>query len=201
MACNRLGVGRGPASFGQANRSPAAIQKVFDFSSLEGAALQSAAKKRLLSGLDIETRRQEGEVIIEMGNFVLLNEKNEKDFACGFYDRFTLSFEAEGVSGSGEKPTLAIEARCEVGENINFMVPVRIPFAKILGEDPGNAEYKFFDGPSPVTVRFSNTASAWPKRWVLRNIKMVHSRASSRVLLVQATDLVPGTLRPLGMNW
>jgi hypothetical protein len=189
---------RGPASAG-ADRSPAAIQKVFDFSYLEGSSFQMAAKRRLYNSMDVE--KQGGDIVIEMGNFVLLNDKKEKEFACGFYDRFMIRFEAEGISGDGEKPTLAIESQCQLGENINFLVPIRIPVAKITSEEPGNAEYKFFDSEHPVTIKFSNTAATWPRKWILKDIKMIHSKMSARVLTVAPSELAFEKPRPVSMNW
>jgi hypothetical protein len=193
------GILRGPASYGQSDRSPAAIQKVFDFSYLQGSAFQKAAKHRMFSSLDIV--KKSDEVVIELGNFVLSNEKSEKEFACGYFDRFELIFEADGISADGDKPELSIESRCRVSENINQLVPVRIPMLKIATEEPGNAEYKFFDNEHPVTVKFTRTTSSWPRRWILTGIKLTHSKMPFRILVMNSYEMLAIRPKPVTMNW
>jgi len=190
---------REPASSG--DRSPASIQRVFDFSNLEGGALQAAAKHRLFNSIDVESSPGSTETSIRMGNFVLLNDKNQKDFACGFYDKLILEFEADGISVDGEKPKLTIEANCQVGENINFMKPIQVPVAKIKSQAPGNSEFKFFQNKEPITFKVSNSAAQWPKHWVLSNVKLTNTKFSSRVLNVRAGDQEAGPHSSVSMNW
>lgn len=182
-------------------RNPASIQKVFDYSYLQGEALQKAVKDRLMRSVQIKTALLKDDVTIEMGNFVLLNDKKEKDFACGFYDRVTLIFDAEGVSVDGEAPHLSVETGCEVGGDINVLIPIRIPLAKLKSQKPSNTEFKFFESKASMTVKLSNSPADWPKRWILKEVKMTHSKFSSRVITMGPQDMFQQGVRPISMNW
>jgi hypothetical protein len=131
----------------------------------------------------------------------LLNENNQKDFACGYYDKVTLTFEAEGVAVSGEKPTLTVQTGCGVGANINAMSPIHIPLNKLMAEKPGNSEYKFFDEQTPISITSSNPPPDWPKTWVLSEVKLSNTQNSSRVLHLTRDDLRQENSKPILMKW
>jgi hypothetical protein len=194
---------RNPASntFNSESRSPASIQKVFDFSYLQGSALLSAAKDRLSSSIFIVTSDDKSHVTITLGNYVLKSDSSQRDFACGFYDRLTFLFEAEGMSVDGEKPTLSIESGCEVGSNINFLNPITVPIAKLKSEAPTNTEFKFFDSRTPTKIQLSANLQSWPTKWVLTEVKMTHSTFSTRVLDLKPSDWNSDGNHMITMNW
>ena len=64
-------------------RDPAAIRRTYDFSMLNGSALESAAKMRILSGAKVV--RGNSEVGIELGHFVVKGEDGQKTLACQRY--------------------------------------------------------------------------------------------------------------------
>ena len=183
------------------NRSPSSIQKVFDFSYLQGSALQAAAKERLSSSIYISTSEDKSKVTITMGNFVLKNDQDERDFACGFYDRITFLFEAEGIAIDGEKPKLIITSGCEVGSNINYLNPIDIPVEKLRQQALSNTEFKFFESHQSTTIQLIESPPAWPQKWVLKEVKMAHSRVSSRVLNLSPSDWNTDGNHSLTMNW
>jgi hypothetical protein len=182
-------------SFSPGTRNPASIQKVFDYSYLGGDSLLQAAKERLGNSVQISLSSDKTEAIIELGNFVLMDDKNQKDFACGFYDKVALSFEAQGVAVDGQKPQLVVEAKCEVAENINALVPIHVPLSKIKTEKPSDTEFKFYQSKTPLTVRLQNAPGTWPKHWVLNGIKLTHSQFTSRILSVDTFK------QNISMNW
>lgn len=178
------------------SRSPASIQKVFDYSYLEGDALKTAVNQRVVNSMNIN-KTESDDVEIQMGNFVLKDDHNEKDFACGYYDQVALTFEAEGVSVDGEKPTLVVESGCEIGGDVNTLTPIKLPVHQLKAQKPGNTDYKFFNAKSPVTVHSSNPAADWPDTWVLTDVKLTNSQVYSRVLHIRSGDILS---KPM-MNW
>jgi hypothetical protein len=184
-----------------ATRGPASIQKVFDFSYLEGSALQAAAKDRLSSSISITMSEDKAKALITVGNFALKGELDQRDFACGFYDRLTLTFEAEGVSVDGEKPTLIISSGCEVGSNINYLEPISIPVTKLTQQTPSNTEFKFFDSRLPLAIKLVESPPEWPKKWVLRDLTLTHSKLTSRILNLSTSDLSSSRNHTISMNW
>ena len=184
-------------------RSIASIEKVFDFSYLEQGALAAAAKKRVASSMSTDVSVHGDEALIFIGNYVLNNEKTgAKDFACGYYDQVELLFEAEGVAVNGEKPTLKINARCGVSGDVNQMLPIRIPLARIQAEKPGDVELQFHVGASPLKLLFSNAPKGqWPTQWHLKETVLKHSVEASRILRVDGKDVADWNEKPVVMNW
>jgi len=177
------------------SRNPASIQKVFDYSYLEGESLITAAKERLGNSVEIAFSDDKSETLITVGNFVLPTGNNEKDFACGVYDKVTLVFEAEGVAVGGSKPKLIIESKCEVASNINALVPIRIPVSKIRSAKPVETELKFYDSKEPLSIKLQNAPGAWPSHWFLTSIKLTHTQYTSRILNVENFN------QAISMNW
>ena len=179
-------------------RGPASIQKVFDFSSLQGSALEYAAKQRLAYSISVAKSDQES--VIEVGNFVLSNDSNQKDFACGYYDQVTLEFDAEGIAVSGEKPHLTVQTGCDVADNINNLEPIHVPVQKLKAQAPGESEYKFYDAKRPMTVQMVNSATEWPSQWVMTDLRFTNSQFPSRTLHLGSDEIRAGSGKVL-MNW
>lgn len=179
-------------------RTPASIGRVFDFSNLQGSALETAAKQRLLSSLVIA--KDNSDAVVEMGNYVLTNENSEKDFACGFYDQVEVDFDAEGVAVSGDIPHITVQTGCAVANNINSFVPIRIPIAKLKAAPPSDSVYEFYNANVPLKVQMSNSPPDWPGQWVLTDVKLTSSQNPSRILHLQSSDIkaANGSMK---MNW
>ncbi len=192
---------RGPTAIVSADRTPASIEKPFDFSYLQGDALKVASQKRLFESIAIELDRKKEVATISMGNFVVVNEVHQKDFACGFFSHLSLEFEADGVSVNGEKPKMILETICEIGDNINALAPIHLPISKMNQLKPTNSELKFFEGKFPLTVRFQGMPPQWPKFWVLREVKMTNPKFAPRTLSVRASDWMVKDLKSITMKW
>ena len=136
-------------------RDPAAIQRVFDFSRLEGNALNFALKQRLVSGAKV--LKGEGGIGIALGHFVVRSDDGQKEFACQRYSKVVLFFEGVGMAVSGESPKMEVEGNCEISADINSISPLWIPVARILGEKVADQEFDFRDE-HPVKVSFSNVS-------------------------------------------
>ncbi|MEI7972959.1 MAG: hypothetical protein WCH11_01175, partial [Bdellovibrio sp.] len=151
-------------------RDPAAIRRMYDFSNLQGSALQTALQTRLIDAAQVVARDdQKG---IELGHFVVLNEKGEKVFACQKYSQVVMNFEAVGIAVAGAKPEMEVEGPCEMSENINKISPIWIPLARVLGEPVSDGEFDFMEG-QKIRLRFKSVSDSWPKNWDLKNVRLV----------------------------
>lgn len=96
---------------------------------------------------------------------------------CKTYATIELEFWAEGVSVSGEAPTMKVSTPCEKGVNSDEMAAINLPIEKILKERPRNAQFSF-DG-FHATVVFSNSADEWPMQWVLKKVEFKNANGSA----------------------
>lgn len=149
-------------------RDPAAVRNNFDFSHLHGESLQDAVKQRLIAGFQVQ-KVDEG-TGISLGHFAFSNGEGKK-LGCQEYETVTMRFEAEGVVVSGESTVMEIEGRCEFSSDLAKINPLVVPFQKIMGEHPGDGEFKF-NTSRPVVVRFTNLSDAWPTKWILKSVKL-----------------------------
>jgi len=181
-------------------RNPASIGKAYDFSALQGPILEQAAKQRILDGLDIHKDLQSDS--IQLGNFVLLNDQNQKDFVCGLYNHVTLSFEAEGVAVSGDKPTLIVDAPCTVASDINNLVPIKIPFNQIKAQNPKSHDMSLQqEGGGLLHIQSGNNSDSWPNQWSLTEINLTQDSVPSRILHINQQDIQGYANKPVFMKW
>lgn len=151
------------------HRDPAAIKRTYDFSNLEGSALDFATKQRLLEGVKLINDKKD--IGVELGHFVIRGSGDEKLFACERYSKVILTFEGDGVAVGGELPKMEVEGACEISADINSISPVWIPVSQFLKETPADGEYDFKQG-HVSRVRFYNISDSWPKVWVLRAVHL-----------------------------
>jgi hypothetical protein len=180
-------------------RIPASIPRSSDLSGLQGDLLARAGKMKLLGGLTLEQSKDSASV--HLGNFVMLNQQQQKDFVCGVYNHITISFEAEGVAVGGEKPSLIVDAPCSVGNDISALTPIEIPISQIKSQNAGNREMVIQQSGGPLHVVSGNSAEAWPKQWSLVDIKMTNDSDASQSLHVTADEVRKNTNKPVLMNW
>jgi len=178
-------------------RRPASIPKVFDFSELQGTALEDAARKHLIS--DAKSIREKDRAGFYLGHFVTRNLDGKSALACDIYNRVSMTFLAEGMAMSGDRPSLTIDASCEVGDNVNQMEPIWIPIAEIMAQKPGNMELQL-NSPKPITLKFQNIESTWPTYWILSELK-IYNRTDGRSISVDNTTIYKLSSAPLSMTW
>lgn len=147
----------------RANRDPAAIRQVYDITHLRGPALDVAVKERLLSGL--ETFEDDRGFGVGLGHFAFATASGEKVLGCRAYQKISMTFEAEGMAVSGEKPKMVVEGGCEYSNDLAKINPLWIPVSRIFGEVPNDGEFSNYE--RPVQMKFSHVADHWPRKWVL----------------------------------
>ncbi len=180
-------------------RDPAAIRRKFDFSDLEGTALNFASKKRLLEELKIVKR--EDQVGLEFGHFVVRGENGTKVFACQEFKKVHLVFEADGFAINGERPKMEVDANCVIAEDINRMAPIWIPSGMIKASKPADGEMTINDV-TPLSLKYSNLGDQWPKNWILTSVNLYKTTPTEsgavRMGIAEIQD-IKGT--PLSLEW
>jgi hypothetical protein len=178
-------------------RGPANIPRSYDFSALKGSDYIQASSNRLLA--DFEIMREADRVGIRLGHFATRGPTGKKQFACDVYDRVELTFLADGVADSGERPKMTIESKCQVAADVNLMKPIWIPYKRILGEPVGNIRVQYLD--EDVEVSFDSVTGSWPNNWVLENLKIFSSSNPEYKIDVDARHVNATLLQPLSMDW
>jgi hypothetical protein len=179
-------------------RDPAAIRRTYDFSMLNGSALESAAKMRILSGAKIV--HNNSDVGVELGHFVVKGEDGQKTLACQRYSKLVLTFEGDGSAVNGELPRMEVEGNCEASNDINSISPLMIPVAKILGEPVGDGEFSFREN-KPVAVRFANVLDQWPTAWHLKSVRLYDAQKSTDQVVISAEELRDLSAKPVIINF
>lgn len=171
---------------GKNSRDPAAIKKTYDFSHLQGSALDFAAKQRLVEGAKVIHDKQD--IGVELGHFVIKGPEGRKQFACQHYSKVILHFQGEGVAVAGEQPQMEVEGNCEISPDINSIAAVWIPVSKILGEPVADGEFDFREG-KPAKLKFTNVSDQWPKLWQLRSVRLVDPSGAYAEVSIQTAEL------------
>lgn len=166
-------------------RDPAAIGKIYDFSHLNGEELNTAIKRRLISGLQVQ--KTQGDQEISLGHFAFIDQTGHKKFACEEFDKVAMVFQAEGVSVSGEPPQMEIEGDCRSSQDVGKIDPVWVPVSKILAEKSVDGELEFKDN-RLVTLRFNHLPEEWPKTWVLKSVRLF-KKDTLQALTIQKEEL------------
>lgn len=180
------------------SRNPAAIKKVFDFSHLEGRALEMASYKRLVA--DAKTLDDEENIGIELGHFVVKDPSNNRQFACDIYNRVELVFESADMSVSGEPSIMKVEADCQVNKDINRINTVWIPMKKILKEKEGDIELDYRERGN-IHLTFLNIGDRWPRAWMLSNVRMFNEDDFGKILQINKVQMREIVNRPLTLVW
>lgn len=180
------------------NRNPAAIKKVFDFSHLEGRALEMASYKRLIA----DARILEGNesLGLELGHFVIKDEEAKRQFACNVYNRIELQFKSADMSVNGEPSVMTIEAHCLVNDDINRIHPVWIPMKKILSEREGDIQLHWKEQ-GDIHISFTNIGDSWPRAWTVSNVKMFNDNDLSKFMQIDQTQMKQILEKPLTLVW
>ncbi|MBX3019949.1 MAG: hypothetical protein KF767_18825 [Bdellovibrionaceae bacterium] len=174
-------------------RTPAAIRKVYDFSELDGNALNQASKQRLMAGFEVT--RDQSDIGVRLGHFVVAGQDGEKVFACDRFDRVVLSFEGEGVATNGDKPQMEVEGQCEPDQDVNRISPLWIPVARITADTVHDGEQIYQNRGQDIRVKFANVSDQWPPQWVLTSIRL--KNAGHEDVTIESTELRQMMDRPV----
>ncbi len=96
--------------FSEGGRTPAAIQKNFDFSKLEGEDLSKAARRRLAEGARVVTAGNSKGV--SLGHFEVTGSNGLPTSACNVYDHIEMTFYSDDMAIGGEPCVMTLDAPC-----------------------------------------------------------------------------------------
>lgn len=185
-------VGFGP------DRYPAAVrnQDFFEMFKLE-RAITSALNKEIVSSLKIAKTQKDFQ--IEIRNF-LVKEGPIQQPLCGYFDQYTLTFEAEGIASNGERPTLVIKQPCMISDRTKLPIPIRIPVEDIFKLKPGDTDISFKVSEETL-FSFKNIYNAWPEYWVLSKVEFSNSQTTGRKTVIERKELFDLSQKPITMDW
>lgn len=149
------------------NRTPASIQKTYDFSGLSGADLIQASKIRVLAGLNIV--EGDGEYFLKLGHFLFKNQNEQIVKACEEFKTIELYWTAEGMASSGEPIEMQINSLCNSSEDISSTSSISLPYSKIFKESAQDGEFQFAEFPGQ-SWGFTNLSGEWPITWILKRV-------------------------------
>jgi hypothetical protein len=184
--------------FINADRSPAAIEDKGLFSFFNrGDSLEIALHKDIISGIQIA--KNEKSFQINVRNFLVKNAENETHL-CEYFDSYTLTFEAEGIATSGERPTMVIKSPCELSAKTKLPVPVVVPVEDIFKLKPNDTDVSFEVNPK-ATFSFRNVSDMWPGYWVLSKVQFTNSDFSNREITIDRKEIYNLSKTPVIMAW
>ncbi len=183
--------------FSGATRNPAAVQSenFFSFFNRE-ASLETALHKDIVGS--IQVAKLEKSFQINVRNFLVKNLNNMH--LCEYYDSYTLTFEAEGIASSGQRPTMIVTSPCRVSAKTKLPIPVIVPVEDIFKLRPTDTDISFEINPS-ATFSFRNVMDVWPSHWVLSKIKFEHSEFSDRQVFIDRKKIYTYSVSPAVMEW
>ncbi len=182
----------------QSNRDPASIPKNDFFQMFKPEKpIQSALHKEIVSSLLVAKNQKEFQ--IQVRNF-LVKENDINQPLCNYFNEYTMTFEAEGIASSGERPTLTITSPCLVSERTKLPYPVRIPVEDIFKLKPADTDISFQVNENAL-FSFKNIYDAWPEYWVLSKIEFDHTNTVGRKITIERKEIFELSQKPIVMEW
>jgi hypothetical protein len=180
------------------DREPASIEGTSLFSFLnKGDSLQAALHKDIVSSIQIA--KNEKNFQINVRNFLVKNEEQNMHL-CEYFTSYTLTFEAEGIASSGERPTMIIKSPCELSAKTNLPVPVVIPVEDIFKLKPNDTDVSF-EVNSKASFSFRNVPDMWPGYWVLSKVQFSNADYSNREVIIDRKEIYKLSKTPAIMAW
>jgi hypothetical protein len=180
------------------DREPAAIEQQSLFNMFQGHdSYKIALEQEILQSIKIA--KEENIFQIDIRNFMVKNSQ-ENLHLCEYFDSYTLTFEAEGIASSGERPSMTISSPCEISARTNLPVPVIVPLEDILKLAPTDTDVSFQINPH-TNFSFRNVSDSWPEYWVLSKVEFNNQEMSVRDVIIERRDIYRFSKTPLTMNW
>lgn len=181
------------------SRTPAAVHKGIDISSLKGSDLRIASRDRLLS--DARIFKKNGATAIELGHFITKTMEGSKQFACRTYQRIRLVYQAEGLAESGETPKMVVEGPCQMSADINRIAPLWVPEQKIRANKPHDFQIDYEEQDVQMSFRFESMGSEWPAMWSLRSAMLFDPDQPTAKLEFTPQEMVERKPTQLNLMW
>lgn len=177
-------------------RNPASIPPVFE-SQVDLSKQEEVAQRKILAGA--RTILEAGKIGVTIGHFTTLDADGKSMMACDLYDRVYMTFSAEGVATSGERPSIVVEGPCEVGKDATRIDPLWVPVDAIKSKPPVNGSFQVTD-PKPITIKFEHMIDSWPTMWSLTEVKLYNHETQKTLIIDSVTIYKMSSIR-LSMVW
>lgn len=178
-------------------RDPASISKNFDFTSLADDELEEAIKERLIGGLKV-SKSNNGHVDLQLGHFYLANNDGAKSRVCDEFSKIKITFEAEGVALSGERPSMEVFGECQSEVNSVVINPLVIPVKEFMAKAPFEGDFQDRQNGN-VSLRFFHTPDDWPLFWVLKEVNFETKDGEEIEISREEISKILG--RPFGLSF
>lgn len=180
-------------------RGPAAIRQSFYVGGLNGLALSKKIHDRVVGDAHILNR--DGEMGIELGQFVTEDKNSRKVLACSLYDRVELQFIGEGVASHGESPRMVIQSDCRISTNdIKWMEPIWVPTSEILSQPTSVKQMSFLDKQA-VSFQFTEVGDEWPVTWVLESLRLYNSEQPEVEVAIDRSEIRQVAPNSIILEW
>jgi len=179
-------------------RSPAAVEQksLFNFFNTQDS-LKMAFEQEILEGIKIA--KAEKAFKIDVRNFMVKSSPDNLHL-CEYFDNYTLTFEAEGIASSGERPSMTVTAPCEISAKTNLPASVIIPIEDIFKLAPHDADVSFQVNPR-ASFSFRNISDAWPEYLVLSKVEFNNKEFSVRDVTIDRRDIYKLSKKAITMSW
>jgi hypothetical protein len=176
-------------------RGPASVQRVYDYSSLQGDALKRAILNRVLSATRIvQAGNSRG---VELGHFLLKGQNGVVD-GCAIYKDLELKFVAGDMAVSGEPPMLKMSGPCRTDKESLAILPLMFDYEPVLRTPASDKDLS--EGPDKaIQLSFENISDNWPRVWVLHGIRLAGEGQDPIEIHIDEIRRVLG--RPPSMEW
>jgi hypothetical protein len=180
------------------SRGPAAIEQKDLFSFFKNQdSMKIALEQRILESIKIAKSQKSFQ--IDVRNFAV-KSSTENLHLCEYFDSYTLTFEAEGIASSGERPSMSITAPCEISAKTKMPVPLMIPVEDIFKLAPNDTDVSFQINPK-TNFSFRNVSDSWPEYWVLSKVEFNNKSLSVRDVIIDRRDIYKFSKNPITMSW
>ncbi|MEK6555244.1 MAG: hypothetical protein AABZ31_08390 [Bdellovibrionota bacterium] len=168
------------------DRGPASI----DLSHLDGDSFISAARLRIIEGLDIQA--QDMQHAITAGHF-----QDDGGSICKTYDRIEFVFAADDSVVSGEPILMKVRGDCLADIDASQLSSLTIPYRKILVEKPSETTIQVLDR-NKTEISFFNMGDSWPRSWSLKSVRIFND---SKQISVNDREIFGLRGRPVQIKW
>jgi hypothetical protein len=180
------------------DRTPAAIENQNFFQLFpKSDSLQAELHKDIVNSIQIAKDQRNFEINVR--NF-LVKYQQQNLHLCEYFDSYVLTFEAEGIASSGERPKMVVSTPCEVSAKTSLPVPVIVPVEDIFKLTPGDTDIRFEVNPK-ASFSFRNVPDVWPEHWVLSKVQFSKSNSSEREVIIDRREIYKLSEFPITMTW
>lgn len=158
-----------------------------DYSYLSGGSLKKAVINRLLMNSYID--RQSDDFRVHLAHFQMTVDGKKHSSVCDYFKTVQITFQAEGIAVSGEKPLVVLQAPCILGEeNYIQSLPISTP-----GFFKANSWVRDFvmsgQGQEPHFIPLWSMVSSTPYQWFISEIALIPQSESDEEITISSNQL------------